>query len=161
MRATWLEMQHPASPLLSAAIAYLAASLDPQLWLDETHLAGANARKVFIQQALSVLKLNHLADRAENPAAAQLLKPWIGRILNSDRLLATEQIRLGVQAGQPSNQIDRARAQISEGDEAKDQQHYVAALLHYTAAWQRAAPSAPRRHGTERDRPISLRTGTR
>jgi hypothetical protein len=107
---------------LARAIADLQQSLDPSLWIDQTHINNAS---VFQYEKDSVTQLMNLTRRR---GADATLQNFVNRIVKADRLLSTVALNAA-----PNN--SEAMSLRAKGDEFAASGQYEAAIEQYRNAW--------------------------
>ena len=120
---------------LDQAIDHLSRSLEPSLWVDESHLEPKHGDRVFSEEKDVVAKLQDLQEDKKSPLSDALLQGFIDRIVRVDRLLANIAIDDAVAAGGDAKSISRAREELAEGDARADSGKYSNAIEHYRKAW--------------------------
>lgn len=117
---------------LDRAIRHLTASLDPSLWLDETHLAVPAGRAMFRHDRQALRALARIADIYPQ---AQLT---IDLIVAADRQLAAVAIEEAITGGGDPALITRAQTRFAEAEAAVAAGNYTRAVVGYGRAWRDA-----------------------
>ena len=140
---------------LDDAIKHLAKALDPDLWLDPTHLQPDDGERVFNETKDAVGKLLNLIqdknssiqDRdssihdRDSSIPDATLQGFIDRIVDADRRLAQTAINDAIAAGGNQQHINKATRELSEGDAAAAAGRFKGAIEHYREAWSIAVQS--------------------
>ena len=108
------------------AIAALEKSLAPALWIDGDHLDAREGRRVFDEERRAVQALAGI----KNPPT------WVGdliaRLVAIDRRLVTTAIDESTDAAA----VDKARQELAQGDDLRDDGQPAPAIEHYRDAWK-------------------------
>jgi hypothetical protein len=128
----------PVSDHLKAAITALTASLDPSLWIDETHLQQKGADQVFQDEKGAVNALRLMLGNTSGGVPGSTVQGFIDRIVKADRLLVTVAIQDGINAGAGAKGIALADQELIAGDTAIGGGEYEDGIEHYRNAWRHA-----------------------
>ena len=123
---------------LDAAIKNLADSLDPSLWLDETHITRSHGELVFNNHKAAVQELERLLQQKHSNADDVVLQDLINHIVKSDRLLAVIAIQDAVAAGADAKKLAQAMGEVAKGDADVADAQYEAGIAQYRDAWKDA-----------------------
>ena len=123
---------------LDDALERLTDSLQPARFSDETHFKKGEGSKVFRQHQRAVRKLAQWMKRERNPELDAVMQNIIGRLLRSDRLLASVAIQDAVDAEGQATRIARAQIDLAKGDLAALRGREAQAIARYRSAWQHA-----------------------
>jgi hypothetical protein len=123
---------------LNQAIKHLSNSLQPQLWLDQTHLNLSRGEQAFNEESAAVQELWLLLMSKQTAVPAALLQNFIDRIVRADRLLAAVAIHDATAAGADPRRLAQARRELAQGDEQISNRQYPPGLDHYRNAWKQA-----------------------
>lgn len=124
--------------LLDKAIAELAASLDPALWVDETHVQPLLGLQVFEEEKSAMQSLCALI-LPDSSFPNTVLEDFIHRISRADRLLAWVAIQDSIASGTPPDLIELAEQALAQGDTDTAANRCSGAIEHYRLAWQQAS----------------------
>jgi hypothetical protein len=122
---------------LDEAINHLARSLDPDLWVDQTHLESKHGERVFQEEKETVKTLLNALDRNSTTLSAVVVQHVIERIVGADRLLAAVAIAEAAGAGD-AKKIREAQRELARGDAEAADANPEKAIEHYTHAWRHA-----------------------
>jgi hypothetical protein len=128
----------PDANKLDLAIAFLTASLDPALWVDQTHVAAVNGGMVFQREKQAVQKLEEVIKNLKSTIPKATLQNFIDRILRSDRLLAVVALSEAVAAGGNPTQIGLAQKELARADAYAAGGRFSDAIEGYRIAWMKA-----------------------
>src|SRR5262249_15056987 len=103
---------------LDEAIYKLKKSLDPALWLNDSHLDPKKGNKVFDNEKDGVHKLEDLLTDEKNTIPADTLLGFIHCFTSVDRQLAVTAIDDAVANGGKAEKIAKAREELAKGDDA-------------------------------------------
>jgi len=123
---------------LDEAISHLRKSLNPEFWIDETHLHRKHGEQVFNAEKEAVEALAGMMKDPRCTVPDSVLRGFIDRIVRADRLLAVVAIQDAAKAGADQKKLAPAREQVAKGDEQAARAKYDAAIDHYRAAWHHA-----------------------
>lgn len=132
---------HDERKKLSKAAHEIGESLDPSLWVDETHVHDKRGGQVFQSEKNAVEALWDLAKENHNATPDAVLQALIDRILRCDRLLATIAIADAVSGSGDPRDIDKAIEERATGDEAVSRGKYASGIEHYRNGWAKAIES--------------------
>jgi len=121
---------------LDEAIKHLTKSLNPDLWVDETHLQPKHGDKVFQEEKDAIVKLLELLKDKKSTIPDATLQGFINRLVSADKLLASTAISDA--AGGDAKKIDKASEELSKGDARALDGKFVDAIEHYRNAWKHA-----------------------
>jgi hypothetical protein len=117
----------------------LVESLDPALWVDETHLDRKRGGDVF-QNEREVSKILCALMKKNNsgidPAVFQFL---IDELLAVDRALVVVAINDAIVAGRPAKTIEKAVKELLKGDASRTGEKCYKAFDYYRSAWKLVA----------------------
>jgi hypothetical protein len=128
---------------MKRAIGYLAASLEPRFWVDETHVQAVGGGLAITEEARAVDELQAVMHWRHSLAPDAVLQPLILRVVKSDRLLATVSIQDATAEGVDAQRIRRAQAEATKGDSDASASRYAEAIGHYGDAWQEVQHTQP------------------
>jgi tetratricopeptide (TPR) repeat protein len=136
--------QAPAEPSksckkLDEAIYQLQKSLDPALWVDDSHLQPKHGSKVFDRERQGVKKLQDLINDKNNDIPEDTLLGFIRCFTGVDRQLAETAIEEAPGLGVKPKKIEKARQELAKGDAEAAKGHYDHAIDHYKHAWEQTA----------------------
>jgi hypothetical protein len=137
LRATVTDKQDGKK--LDEAIKHLTKSLNPDLWVDETHLQPKHGDKVFQEEKDAIVKLLELLKDKKSTIPDATLQGFINRLVSADKLLASTAISDA--AGGDAKKIDKANEELSKGDARALDGKFVDAIEHYRNAWKHAIQS--------------------
>lgn len=123
---------------LDQAIQHLTQSLDPDLWLDGSHLEPKHGHEVFGQEKDAVNKLRNLLKDKKSTIPAAVLQGFIDRLVGMDRALAQVAIGDAVSATGDAKMIAKANAELAKGDSEVAEAKYESGIEHYRNAWEHA-----------------------
>ncbi|MCJ7457028.1 right-handed parallel beta-helix repeat-containing protein [Candidatus Bathyarchaeota archaeon] len=126
---------------LDEAIKHLTKSLDPELWVDATHLKAKHGDKVFQEEKDAVVKLLELIKDKKSNVDKAKLQDFINRLVEADKLLALVAIEDAVAASGDAKKIDKANDELGKGDARVADGHFTDAIEHYRNAWKHAIQS--------------------
>lgn len=127
---------------LDVAIMFLSASLNPALWVDQTHVVTVNGGMAFQREMQTVEKLQALIKSKRSEIHKAMLQNFIEPILRSDRLLAAVAINEAVAAGGDQMQIALALKELARGDAYAAAGRLSDAIEGYRIAWMHALVKA-------------------
>jgi hypothetical protein len=137
--ALHVPMRHGADAYkLELAIEFLTASLDPALWVDQTHVAAVNGGMVFQREKQTVEKLQQVIKSKRSEILKATLQNFIDRLLRSDRLLAVVAINEAIAAGGNPMGIALAQKELARGDAYAAAGRLSDAIEGYRIAWMHA-----------------------
>jgi tetratricopeptide (TPR) repeat protein len=119
---------------LDEAIYKLQKSLDPALWVDDTHLDPKHGNKVFDREKDGVHKLEELLNGGTIPDDSLL--GFIRCFTSVDRQLAVTAIDEAAAHGVKPKKVAKAREELAKGDAESAQGDYDHAIEHYKHAWE-------------------------
>jgi len=123
---------------LDDAIRHLRASLDPTLWIDETHLDRRHGEQVFHEERKAIEKLCDLIKSRKSDIPDTVLQEFIGRIFRADRLLASVAIQEAITAGASQKKIEQAQKHLAKGDADAGDEKCKNGIEDYSNAWKHA-----------------------
>jgi hypothetical protein len=124
---------------LDEAIEHLTKSLEPDLWVDQTHLELKRGERAFHEEKETVKDLlDALKHSTTLPGVA--IQNLIERIVRADRLLAEVAIVEANAAGD-SNRIMEAQREFAKGDAEAADGNPDKAIERYARAWHHATHS--------------------
>jgi hypothetical protein len=123
---------------LKDAIEELEDSLEPKLWIDQTHLNPKHGKEVFAQEKETVEELVEILKDKKSSLPKGAIRGFINRIGTGDRLLAVVAIAEAVAAHGKPKQIAEARQELGKGDREWAKGDYAEAIEHYQEAWEEA-----------------------
>ena len=140
------------SERIRKAVKWINRSLDPKLWVDETHLDPKHGKKVFDRQRRAVKELMRLVKKPDNISADALVaaQGGINDLVAVARLLAVTLLdeTRGVEAVDPRRQdrvdkkLAKAQEELDKGDAKAEAGKYDKAIDHYKKAWQHVGKAA-------------------
>jgi hypothetical protein len=128
----------PDTNRLDQAVGRLTDSLDPALWLDETHLTPKDGDRVFQGEKDAVVMLQELAQDPSALIGPGALQGFNMRLLKVDRLLALISVDEAAAAGATPQKIAEDRSELAKGDEDAAAGRVANAIEHYRNAWKHA-----------------------
>ena len=131
------------------AILNLHNSLNPDYWIDQTHLQPKYGNAAMNEEKLAAKELGVIMDSKKCPVDPAILEGFIDRILKSDRLLAIISIDEASLAGLDARKIAEALVTVTLGDEAAAAGHYANAVEHYRNAWRHVLHLRPQASGSK------------
>lgn len=123
---------------LDHAIKNLTESLDPSLWIDQSHLDPKRGEKVFQEEKDAVNNLRVLFENKKSTFPKAVLQGWINRIVNADRILAVVAINNAIAAQGDPKKIAEASDELARGDRDAAAAKFESAIEHYRNAWKHA-----------------------
>jgi hypothetical protein len=132
--------------MLDVAIMDLTASLDPALWVDETHVNCNTGGMVFQREKQTVQKFEEVINAKKSTISKVVLRNFVDRIVRSDRLLAVVAINEAVAAGGDPRQIALAQKELARGDAYAAAGRMSDAIEGYRIAWLKAQQSLMTAH---------------
>ena len=123
---------------LAKAIDHLADSLQPGIWLDQTHLIRRQGELAFNEESAAVHELGLLLKGGHPSLSPTLVQDFIDRIVKADRLLAVVSINDALAAGADPVKLAHARDELAQGDNDITQGRYQPGIDHYRNAWKQA-----------------------
>jgi hypothetical protein len=114
---------------IEKAIEHLDKSLDPELWVDGSHL-GDKGKKVFDEEGKAVKELEKLSGGASAGIVAALLR--------ADKLLATTALDEAIAGAGNAKEIEKAQEELAKAVEELAKGKPDKAIDHYGKAWQHA-----------------------
>jgi hypothetical protein len=141
LRATLSNKQD--KKMLSLAIVKLTESLDPALWVDQTHVVADSGDRVFQDEKDAVTKLRDWMKLKKSSVPDATLQGFIDRIVKSDRLLAQVIIQDALMASGDPKKITQAQKQLATGNKEIALAHYESGIEHYRNAWVKASMAMP------------------
>ena len=132
LRATVTDEE--ARERLDEAIEQLARSLNPALWIDQTHLQPRNGEDDFQYEKRSVQQLIELL--GQGAVSEAVLQGFISRIVQADQLLARVAISDATAAGGDPRKIAKAENELARGDTAVAAGRFASGIEHYRQAWK-------------------------
>lgn len=125
---------------LDEAIKHLQKSLDPDLWIDDSHPKPKGGEKVFNEEKDTVNQLKNLMKDKHSTIPDATIQGWINRIVQADRFLAQVAINDAVARGGDPKKIAKANEELSKGD-ADAAGKPDNAIEPYRNAWDQALKS--------------------
>jgi hypothetical protein len=116
---------------IERAITELEDSLDPQLWLDDSHLTD-KGKKVFRKEREAVNKLTQIKD----PPA--VVASVVDALVAADQALARTAIDEATAAGGNPKKLADAERQMEKASEEIAKGRLARAIKHYEHAWNKA-----------------------
>jgi hypothetical protein len=116
----------------------LSSSLQPGIWLDQTHLTRRQGELAFNEESAAVQELLLLLKGGHPSLSPTLVQGFIDRIVKADRLLAVVAINDALAAGADPAKLARAREELALGDDDITQAQYQSGIDHYRNAWKHA-----------------------
>jgi tetratricopeptide (TPR) repeat protein len=129
---------------LEEAVEHLTKSLDPELWLDDSHLAK-KGEKVFKEEKATANKLRDLKDP---PSAVESI---VDALVSADEILARTMIQEAIAAGADAHKVAEAQKEMEKARDELAKQHYPQAIDHYGHAWKKAQQALGRAVDDEPD----------
>ncbi len=123
---------------LDQAIEHLTKSLDPDLWVDQTHVETKHGERAFEEEKETVKELLHALDRKSTTLSAVVVQSLIERIVRADRLLAAMAIADAGSSGD-AKKIREVQREFARGDAEAADGHPEKAIEHYAKAWHDVA----------------------
>lgn len=123
---------------LDDAIEELGESLDPSLWVNQTHLQPKHGDRSLKEEKKSVHELLELVKSRKSLIPDATLRGFINRIVKSDRLLAEVAIRDATLASGDAKKIAKAGKELLKGDEDVAEGKDDDAISDYRDAWEKA-----------------------
>ena len=123
---------------LDAALKHLAESLEPELWVDQTHLTRKHGDRDFTEEKAAVHKLCELWRDKQSTVSENLVAGFIDRITAADRLLAVVAIQDAAAAGAARKKLDEARKALAKGDSDVANPKCGDGIEDYKRAWKLA-----------------------
>jgi len=121
---------------LDEAIDEIDDSLDPSLWVDDSHLARHDGKHVFEEEEEAVEELQDLLDDVKGTPLTIALQGFVDRLVGADRALAA--IAIEEAAGSRSDELDEAKDDLRRGDREAAKDDAEDAIEHYRQAWKEA-----------------------
>lgn len=107
----------PERQQLDEAIRHLGNSLDPALWIDQTHLDRRHGERDFDDEKAAVQELCKLLKDKRGTLLQAALQACINRIVNADHLLAFVAVQDATTAGADRSLVVHAWRKLAQGDE--------------------------------------------
>ncbi len=126
---------------LDHAIDELRESVEPSLWIDQTHVNRKHGDEVFEDEQETVEELCELIKHKSSSVPDAVLQGFIDRIVKSDRLLASIAIQDAIAAGVAAKRIKEAQKELAEGDEELAEGECDEGIEDYKDAWKHAVRS--------------------
>jgi len=123
---------------LEAAIKHLGKSVDPSLWLDDSHPQDEDGGRVFGEEQDAVSELRDLIRDPHSPIPDAVLLALINRLVGADRLIAQVAIADAVARGGNPTRVAKARDELAKGSRAWSNGRFESAIEHYRDAWKHA-----------------------
>jgi hypothetical protein len=124
---------------LDEAIYKVQKSLNPDYWVDDSHLDVKKGNKVFDNEREAVKKLMDLIKDKKSNIPDATLQAFIDCFKAVDRELAEIAINEAAAAGVKPKKVEKAREELAKGDEEMAQGHHDHAIDHYKHAWEQSA----------------------
>jgi hypothetical protein len=122
--------------MLDEAIKHLTKSLNPDLWVDDTHLQAKHGEKVFNEEKDAVVKLLELMKDKKSTIPDATLQVFIDQLVGADKALAL--VAIEAAAGGDAKKIAKANEELGKGDARALDGKFADAIEHYRNAWKRA-----------------------
>jgi hypothetical protein len=122
---------HQADRKIHRAINEINDSLEPQLWLDDSHLTAAGKR-VFHEEKEAAGALEHILDPGVDVSTV------LDSLVAADQALARTAIDEAVAAGGDPTKLARAEREMDKAAEQAAMGHLAEAIGHYGTAWKMA-----------------------
>src|SRR5262249_37833605 len=117
---------------LNSAINHLTKSLDPKLWIDDSHLTmGGSA--VFREEKLAVDSLTAIP--SPSAAVSDAIDSAIESLIAADRALAMTAIDEAALVGGHAQKLAQAEAEMEKAARELEKNHPSQAIIHYGNAW--------------------------
>jgi hypothetical protein len=123
---------------LDEAIRHLGNSLDPALWIDQTHLNRRQGERDFDEEKAAIQALCELLKDKRGTLPQAELWAFINRIIKADRLLALVTLPDAAMAGADRRLLARGWRELARGDKAVVRGENEAGIGHYREAWKHA-----------------------
>ena len=117
---------------------HLTRSLDPDLWIDPSHLNPNEGERVFDENQLAINKLRELLRRDDDSVWDAMLLELIDRIATANRELALFSVGEALAASGEKNDLAAATREIRSGDGDVFATHYRGYIDDYQEAWKTA-----------------------
>ncbi len=122
--------------ILGAAARYLDLAVNSRNWSSESTLKKNRGRAVFFWVSRALFKIELIADRRNISNRLRATLDGISnQLLDSMRLVATNQISAAQAAGGSSSRIDHALSALAQGDNWRSRDALRNATLRYRYAW--------------------------
>jgi hypothetical protein len=119
---------------IQRAIHEINETLEPQLWLDDSHLTAAGKR-VFHEEKEAARALEHIRDPAVDVSTV------LDSLVAADQALARTAIDEAVAAGGDPTKLARAENEMDRAAEQASMGQFAKAIGHYGKAWKMAQQS--------------------
>ena len=120
---------------LASAIRHIDKSLNPDSWIDGSHLhSGQRGRIVFQEEIIAVHLLQFCGGKKSSLDPTQLQK-LIEHLVGADRSLAATAIADAITGSGDADAIERAQSFISHGDADATAGRFARAIRRYQQAW--------------------------
>jgi len=126
-----------AAHQIEDAIKHLTASLDSDLWIDESHLQPKPGNRAFEEENAAVQNVCQLISARKSPVPAAVLQGFVDRIVQADRLLASVAIQDAINAGASPKKLAGAEIELAKGDREAALSTCGGGIEHYRNAWKR------------------------
>ena len=133
---------------IAQAIWHIDKSMNPDLWVDDSHLVWQHGNKVFDEEKLAVKELLHIVEWKNPPSdAVDMALEVIGILVESDEKLATIEYDEALSYAGTNKQVDHqlelaleefANAADELTTDKKGHPKYDDAINAYNKAWQHA-----------------------
>jgi hypothetical protein len=128
----------PDANALDKAIGNVADSLDPSVWVDQTHITRAHGENVFNNSKAAAQELARLINQKHSSVDPDEVQNFIDRIVKSTRLLAVVSIQDAITAGAEAKRFSQANDEVATGDADIAAGQYEPGIAHYRDAWKLA-----------------------
>jgi uncharacterized repeat protein (TIGR02543 family) len=128
---------------LDEVIKNITNALDLTNWNNGDDLNSQKGDKVFSESKDAVNKLRNLIKEKKSAISSALLQAFIDRIVQLNRDLALTAIYKAIALNGNSNDILKAKDELSKGDKDISTQNYDSGINHYRNAWDKAIKSSP------------------
>jgi uncharacterized repeat protein (TIGR01451 family)/uncharacterized repeat protein (TIGR02543 family) len=112
----------------------ITETLEPQLWVDESHLTD-RGRRVFHEEKEAARALEHVADPNVDVSSA------LDLLVAADETLARTAIDEATAAGGDPTKLARAEREMDKAADQVAMGHFAKAIGHYGKAWKKASQS--------------------
>ncbi len=123
---------------LDDAVRNLQQSLSSAYWIDEIRLAPRYGDQVFQAEKRAITSLQTLMKQRKSLLSQSVLRGFISRIIDADRLLAFVAIDDAVAAQRVPSEIKKAREELARADADIANNKNESGIEHYRQAWKLA-----------------------
>jgi len=127
---------------IDKALKLINESLEPTLWIDDTHLEPKQGKKVIHNEEKAVKKLMKVLKKDnENQLVLDTIQSSINQIVEVDRNLAQiaiDDAQAFAGDKKADKEIDKALEELAEGDKDASDGKFDKAIHHYEKAWKHA-----------------------